>query len=659
MIPLTAKPCGKRIWKYMSPNSGNKLKRIIIGKPLKNIDIHAQKYSVRWGLPILASDAISSVAYAGEEMLLVMIPIIGILSYRYVLNISIAIIGLLILLMLSYRQTIETYPNGGGAYIVAKENLGVFAGVAAGASLSIDYVLTVAVSVSSGVQQLTSAFMGLRPYTVPICVFLILLITVGNLRGISESSKFFGFPAYLFIFAILTMLAVGFYKYFAGIPIPQPKPPYQAYYGTGAVSLILILRAFSNGCAALTGIEAVSNAVPNFKEPAAKHAKTVLLLLAFIILVLFGGTSILANIYQATPGEGQQAVLIQMADQIFGRTGFLNATIFYFITTSLLVILVLAANTAFSGFPMLISVMANDEFVPRQLKMRGDRLSYSNGIIILSVLATLLIIIFQANVSHLIGLYAIGVFISFTLSQTGMFLRWYRSKSKNWIFKATINGFGAFVTAIVVIIIAFTKFFDGAFIVVFLVPLLMLLMLKVKKHYFAISKQLRIRPDEYEMLNIIKGHYRNRVIVPVESLNQSSIRALRYAYTISDNVTAFSITVDEDSEKKIRADYDKLKTDIPLIVKYSPFRRVVDPLLKFIESAEYDYQTGEMITVILPQFTVKKWWHRFLHNRTRVYVERELLKHKHIVVSTIPLQMKDDDFVIKSNKYNPENKKPW
>jgi hypothetical protein len=421
------------------------------------------------------------------------------------------------------------------------------------------------------------------------------------------------------------------------------------------VSLILILRAFSNGCAALTGVEAVSNAVPNFKEPATKHAKTVLLLLSIIILVLFGGTSILANIYKVTPGAGQQAVLIQMADEIFGRSGFLNSAMFYFITGTLLVILALAANTAFSGFPMLISVMANDGFVPRQLKMRGDRLSYSNGIIILSVLAALLIVIFQANVSHLIGLYAIGVFISFTLSQSGMFLRWYRTRGKNWMLKAAINGLGAFVTAIVVIIIAFTKFFDGAYIVVFLVPLLMMFMLKVKKHYFAISRQLKVR----ETPDISKGHYRNLVIVPIESINQSSIRALRYAGTISDNVTAFSVAVDEESEKKIRDDYAKLNTDIPLIVKYSPFRKVVDPLLKFIESAEYDYQPGEMITVILPQFIVKKRWHHFLHNRTRVYVERELLKHKHIVVSTIPLQMKDDDLVIKSSRYNPENLKPW
>lgn len=634
-------------------------KRILIGRPLKTADIHGEKYNIRWGLPILASDAISSVAYAGEEMLLVMIPAIGLMAYHNVLYISTAIIGLLMLLVFSYRQTIDAYPNGGGAYFVAKENLGVFAGITAGASLSIDYILTVAVSVSSGVQQLTSAFMGLRPYTVPICLFIVLLLTIGNLRGIKESSKIFGFPAYLFILALLMLIITGFYRYFTGGPIPEPAAPYAGYFGTGTVSLILLLRAFSNGCSALTGIEAVSNAVPNFKEPATKHAKTVLLLLAFIILALFGGTSVLANMYHVTPGDGRQAMLIQMADVIFGRASLLNSTIFYFITGTLLLILVLAANTAFSGFPMLISVMANDEFVPRQLKMRGDRLSYSNGIIILSIFSSLLIIIFRANVSQLIGLYAIGVFISFTLSQTGMVVRWKRIKGTNWLPKAAVNGFGAVVTAIVVIIIAITKFHEGAYIVVFLVPLLMLLMLKVKRHYFAISKQLRITPEEFKNASVTKNLYSNRVIVPVDSFNKASVRALRYAKTISDNVTIFCVAVDEEGIKKLKTNYAKLEMDIPLIIKKSPYRKVVDPLLKFIESEEYDYEPGDMITVILPQFIVKKWWHRILHNRTRIYIEKELLKHKHIVVSTMPLQMKDDDSILRSTKYNPDNEKPW
>jgi amino acid transporter len=618
----------------------NNLKRLLIGKPLKNEAMNEEKFGILWGLPILASDAISSVAYAGQEILLVLIPAIGILAYGQLTLISGAIIGLLILLTFSYRQTIENYPNGGGAYIVAKDNLGIIAGVTAGAALSVDYILTVAVSVSSGVEQVTSAFLPLRPYTVPICIVMVLLIMIGNLRGIRESSRIFGIPAYAFIIAIVSMLVVGFIKVKGGYIPPEPT-----IKSIGEpITLILLLKAFSNGCTALTGIEAVSNAVPNFKEPSTKYARTVLLLLAIIIFALFGGTSILANMYHVVPGE--KAMLIIIAEEIFGR-GFM----FYYITATTFIILIMAANTAYSGFPLLVAVMAKDGYVPRQLSMRGDRLSYSNGIIALSAVSMLLIVVFRAKVTSLLGLYAIGVFISFTLSQSGMFKRWLSNRGKHWLPKAIVNGFGAVVTGIVVFIIAVVKFHEGAWVVVILIPILIFFMLRVKKHYTAVRKQLRIKPDELDTIDIEQDKYRNRVIVPIESINKSSIRALRFAKTISDNVVAFCVSTDEESGKKIQERYKRVKTNIPLIVKYSPFRKVVDPLLKFIESAEYDYKKGDMITVILPQFSVKRWWHNVLHNQTRLFVERELLKHKHIVVAIMPLQLKDDDLVLKSPEY--------
>jgi amino acid transporter len=618
----------------------NNLKRLLIGKPLKNEAMNEEKFGILWGLPILASDAISSVAYAGQEILLVLIPAIGILAYGQLTLISGAIIGLLILLTFSYRQTIENYPNGGGAYIVAKDNLGIIAGVTAGAALSVDYILTVAVSVSSGVEQVTSAFLPLRPYTVPICIVMVLLIMIGNLRGIRESSRIFGIPAYAFIIAIVSMLVVGFIKVKGGYIPPEPT-----IKSIGEpITLILLLKAFSNGCTALTGIEAVSNAVPNFKEPSTKYARTVLLLLAIIIFALFGGTSILANMYHVVPGE--KAMLIIIAEEIFGR-GFM----FYYITATTFIILIMAANTAYSGFPLLVAVMAKDGYVPRQLSMRGDRLSYSNGIIALSAVSMLLIVVFRAKVTSLLGLYAIGVFISFTLSQSGMFKRWLSNRGKHWLPKAIVNGFGAVVTGIVVFIIAVVKFHEGAWVVVILIPILIFFMLRVKKHYTAVRKQLRIKPDELDTIDIEQDKYRNRVIVPIESINKSSIRALRFAKTISDNVVAFCVSTDEESGKEIQERYKRVKTNIPLIVKYSPFRKVVDPLLKFIESAEYDYKKGDMITVILPQFSVKRWWHNVLHNQTRLFVERELLKHKHIVVAIMPLQLKDDDLVLKSPEY--------
>ena len=622
-----------------------RIRRVLVGKPLKNEALQDQKLGVLWGLPILSSDAISSVAYAGQEVLMVLIPVIGAAAYGKLSVISIAIIGLLLLLMLSYRQIIDSYPNGGGAYVVAKENLGILAGVTAGAALSVDYILTVAVSISSGVEQFTTAFPDYKPFAVLIACALVLLLMLGNLRGIREASTIFGVPAYAFIFGLAIMIVWGIVKVKNGYQPPAPTLP-NVVKPLGTIAMLaLMLRAFSNGCTALTGVEAVSNAVPNFKSPSTKYAKRVLFLLSMIILVLFGGTSILANLYKVNP-QGN-AMLIMIAKEVFEDVPFM----FYYVTATTFIILVMAANTAYSGFPMLISLMAKDGYAPRQLSMRGDRLSYDNGIIMLSAIAMFLMIIFKARVSSLIGLYAIGVFISFTLAQLGMLLKWIRSKEKGWRFKAAVNGTGGIVTSIIVIIIAITKFSEGAWIVVILIPLLVIMIFKVNKHYKAVNLQLKLRPEEIDLFDINQAVYRNRVIVPIESINRSSLRALRFAKTISDNITAFSVVIDEADAKKIREKFDALNTEIPLVIKYSPFRKVVDPMLKFIDSTEYDYQQGDMITVILPQFVVKKWWHKILHNNTRYFIEKELLKHKHIVVSVMPLQLKDDDFVLNNTKF--------
>lgn len=612
----------------------NVLKGLLIGKPLENEALSGEKFGVFWGLPILSSDAISSVAYAGQEILIVLLPAIGMLAFKQLTYISAGIIILLMILILSYRQIIDCYPNGGGAFIVAKENLGILAGVTAGSALSVDYILTVAVSISSGVDQIVSAIKILEPFRLPLCAVIIIIMTIGNLRGIKESARMFSIPTYLFIFSMLFMLAVGFIKVLNGY---EPEPIIIMQDTLQPLTLYLLLTAFTNGCAALTGVEAVSNAVPNFKEPSTKHAKTVLLLLSFLVLMVFGGISIISNFYPTHPEEG--AMLIQIAGLIFGKTHFF----FYIITVLSFTILVLAANTAYFGFPNLISVMAKEGFVPKQLNMRGDRLSYSNGIILLSGIAMVLIFAFRANVTSLIGLYAIGVFISFTLSQTGMLFRWFKKKGEHWIIKASVNGFGAMVSFAVVIVIAITKFTQGTWIVIILIPILVFVMLKIKKHYTAVKNQLWIKSEELDFIDLECHKYVNRVIVPIESVNNSSIRALRFAKTFSDNVVAFCVSIDEESGKEVQEKYERLKTDIPLIVKYSPFRKVVDPLIKFIESAEYECKQGDMVTVIIPQFTVKRWWHRFLHNQTRIFIERELLKHKHIVVAVIPLQLNDDE----------------
>ena len=614
------------------------MKRVLLGKPLKNTALKGEKLGILWGLPILSSDAISSVAYAGQEMLLVLIPAVGMAAYMQMSVLSWCIIGLLTVLMLSYRQTIDSYPNGGGAFIVAKENLGEIPGMIAGAALAVGYILTVAVSVSSGVDQVTSAFKFLRPYNIVLAVVLVLLLMIGNLRGVRESSKLFGVPTYMFIVGILAMIAWGFVRIMFGYEPEEPDlgKPVQS------ITLLLMLRAFASGCTALTGVEAVSNSVPNFKAPSTKYAKMVLLLLCIIILVLFAGTSMIANYYHVVPGD-EDAMLVLLAEMIFG-----DSFMYYYITATTFIILILGANTAYSGFPLLIAVMANEKYAPKQLSMRGDRLSYNNGIISLSVISVLLIVGFRADVTALLGLYAIGVFISFTLSQSGMFMKWKREKSGHWKLKAIINGFGALTTCIVVVIIAFAKFTQGSWVVIVLLPILVYLIRKVHSHYISVKEQLKIEESEYDGISLEKMSYANRIIVPIETVNKASVRALRYAHTICDNVTAFCVAIDDQSAREVQEKYDKLGTDIPLVIKLSPYRKVIDPLLRFIESSEYDREAGDMITVLLSEFVVKKWWHRFLHNNTRVYIEKKLLKHRHIVVSIMPLQLKDDNFYLDS-----------
>lgn len=611
------------------------IKKFFIGKPLNNEALGEEKYGVLWGLPILSSDAISSVAYATEEILLILIPVIGVLAYKQVMTISAAIIILLFILMLSYRQTIESYPNGGGAYMVAKENLGVIAGVCAGSALSVDYILTVAVSISSGTASIISAFPALQKHAIAISLFILLVIMLGNLRGISESAKMFSIPAYAFMIAILAMLVYGLFKYkVLGIIPPQPNPT--ALSATGSITIFLLLKAFSSGCAAVTGVEAVSNAVPNFKTPSTKHAKTTLLILAILVFILFGGVSLLANIYHVVPVAGK-TVLAQIAEEIFGKS-----IMYYYIIFTTMIILSMAANTAFTGFPMLVAVMAREGYLPRQLSQRGDRLSYSKGIIALSCIAALLIIIFKADTHLLIPLYAVGVFLSFTLSQFGMLRKWLKHKGQHWHYKAFINGLGAAVTCATVIIIGTTKFVYGAWIVVVIIPIMVTVTLRIKRHYDQLAEQLRIEVEDFPAIDFTHDIYRkNIVIVPIDSINKASVRALKYAKTISNNVIAFNISIDEEAEKKIKEKWRMLNTDIPLVVKYSPFRKIEEPLFKFIETFEIDHKHGDMVTIVLPQFMVKRRWHNVLHNHTRLFISNGLMKRKHIVIATMPFNLKN------------------
>ncbi len=611
---------------------------------MQNEDIQSQKYSVFLGLPILSSDAVSSVAYASEEILIVLIPAIGMLAYRELAYISAAIIALLLILTFSYWQTINAYPNGGGSYIVASDNIGHVAGVTAGASLAVDYILTAAVSISSGAAAITSAFPSLFPYTVPICLALLALIMLGNLRGLRESSILFSFPPYAFILVMLVTIAVGIIKYFTGGVQTDAAQNLAVPAATQPVTLFLILSAFSNGCSALTGVEAVSDGVPNFREPQVKNAHKVLLLLSFFVLIIFGGVSVLANLYHTVPTVGN-TVLSQISDKIYG-----NTPMYYIVQATTAVVLLMAANTSYSDFPLLMSLISRDGYAPRQLSHRGDRLTFSNGILVLSAAVAVLLIVFRGETNRLIPLYAIGVFISFTLSQFGMFKRWITRREAHWVYKAVINGIGTLVTGVVVIIITMTKFPKGAWVVIVVIPTLVIAMLKVKKHYTSVAKQLKLSPEEVEKAEIGKIRYRNSVIVPIDSLNKASIRALKYAKTISDSVVAFNVSIDAEQGEKIKRNYAMLHTDIPLYVQYSPYRKVAEPLLKFIESEEYSHKKGDIITVILPEFEVNKRWQRILHNNSGRYLSSMLLKYRHIVVARMPLHLEGDGLLFNGRK---------
>jgi amino acid transporter len=614
----------------------DKFKKFIIGRPLRTEEIEEEKLNVPFGLAILSSDAISSVAYATEEILWVLVPVIGILSYQYMFYAALAIILLLSILVFSYRQTINSYPNGGGAYIVAKDNLGTIPGLIAGASLSVDYILTVAVSSSAGTAAITSAIPELLKHRVSITLLLILIISIGNLRGVRESAKIFSFPPYLFILTMLAMIIYGIYKVKVLGYVPQPAHGLPS--ALTDITIFLFLRAFAAGCTALTGVEAVSNGIPNFKEPSQKNAITVLFLLAFIIICIFGGTSYLATLYHAVPSL-DKTVVSQIASQVFG-----NGLMFYLVQVMTAIILILAANTAFSGLPLLLAVMAKDGYAPRQFTKRGQRLGFSNGIILLSITASILIILFSGETHHLIPLYAVGVFISFTLSQFGMFLRWIKKKERGWIIKAFINGLGSLVTFITVLIIGFTKFAAGAWIVLVLLPVLVYSMLKIKNHYIKTAKQLGFKSEEVP--DVVANCERvQHFIVLIESMNKSVIKTMSYAKCLSKDIVAFHISVDKEATEKLIQRWEEYNCGVPLIVRESPYRNIIQPLIEYIESEEHSSKPGDIITVVMPQFIVSKWWEAALHNQTAIFIRNSLLKHRNIAVVTVPYLIEEDDYL--------------
>ncbi|HEU5139703.1 MAG TPA: APC family permease [Bacillales bacterium] len=601
------------------------LKRFLIGKPLRTEELESEKMPIWKGLPILSSDAMSSVAYGTEQILLVL-AIFGSTALWYSLPITGAIIFLLTILILSYRQVTYAYPEGGGAYNVSSDNLGLYGGLVAGSALLVDYTLTVAVSSSAGVAAITSAFPALHDYSVLIAVLFVLVIMMLNLRGIRESGTIFAFPTYMFILGIVTLIVIGVGKlFFTGIP--EGAPPVTSHLPQG-LTLFLLLRAFSSGCAALTGVEAISDSTPNFKKPESRNAARSLAILGLLMAVLFGGVSLLAYMYHITP-SGTETVLSQIAEHTFGQT-----LPYYYIQATTALILILAANTGFSAFPILASIMAKDQFMPRMFAVRGDRLSYSNGIILLAIGAIILIVAFQAKTEHLIPLYAIGVFLSFTLAQVGLVRRWLKDKSPGWVYKITINGAGAALSFIVLMIFAVTKFAEGAWIIIVFLPLLILFFYRIHRHYASVSKALQLDVTEDQPLK--SDHV---MIIPVGGVSKVVSNTIAYAKTINGEAIAFYVGFDEESVDRMEETWEKWNPNVRLVATVSRYRSVIRPLLRFIDHIEDEHNDKRQITVLVPEFMPHRWWHKVLHNQTALMIRMILLFRKDVVVSTVPFRL--------------------
>ncbi|MGE5454316.1 MAG: APC family permease [Methylocystaceae bacterium] len=581
----------------------------------------------------------SSVAYAVDEMLWVLIPVAGAASYIWLPKVGGSIILLLIILTLSYRQTVSAYPNGGGSYVVAKENLGVWPGLVAASSLSVDYVLTVAVSISAAASAIISAVPSIQHHRVMIAIIIILLLIVGNLRGIKESARFFSLPTYAFLLGILTLIVVGAFKYFNGTAEPIDHSTIAATssvanFGTAVITLVLLLKAFSSGCSALTGVEAIANAVPNFKEPEIKNARISYAFLAIAVLVTFGGISLLAMLYRTIPST-EQTSIAQITRAVFG-TGIM----FYFIQATTAIILGMAANTAFAGFPTLLSVLGQDRFAPRQLAMRGHRLNYNNGIITLALLAIILVAIFKGDPHLLIPLYSIGVFTSFTLSQAGMFLHWWRLRPEGWQHRAFINGLGTVVTLVAVVVIGMEKFNEGAWIVFVVVPILVIIMSRIHYHYQSVANHLDIPNSVLTGLEI-NATYKHHIIVPIDSMNSMVLQTLRYARSMSPHVVAFHVETLPGEADKLRNKWSLIQTDIPLVIKASPYREVIGPLRDYINSQGHQIKSGDKMTVLLPQFVVNHWWTAILHNNTSIFIATGLLHEPNTMISILPFNLEE------------------
>lgn len=620
------------------------LRSWMIGRPLSTADAPHQTIGKAVGLAVFASDALSSTAYATQEILGV-IAAAGTIAYGYLFPISLAIVTLMAIVTVSYRQTIHAYPNGGGAYIVARDNLGNLAAETAGAALLMDYILTVSVSISAGAAQIVSAFPELFPYRVWIAVASIFFIMLINLRGVKESGSAFAIPTYFFIVVMVFTVVYGIIRYLTGsLGMVVDPPHFEPHHVISVITPFILLHAFSNGTAALTGIEAISNGITAFKEPRSKNAATTLVWMSLILGTLFLGLSFLAGKTHVVFSE-EETVVSQLARTIYDGRGVL----YLMVITGTTIILIMAANTAFADFPRLGALIAKDGYLPRQLNYRGSRLVYSRGIIALAVISSLLIILFQASVTRLIPLYAIGVFLSFTLSQIGMSRRWWKighlkkdeevveqgstiKYEKGWQYRMMINAFGGICTAIVMFIFAITKFTEGAWLVLILIPTLIGVFLFIHRHYKSLAQKLSL--DNFGI--IPPQNTRHRIIMLVSGVHQGTLAALRYARTLSDDVTAVHVTIEPADAEKVRQKWEKWGEGVRMVLLNSPYRLLLEPLLEYITEIARKRQPGETLTIVVPEFISNSPITGTLHTNTADLLRSQLKRQHGIVIINVP-----------------------
>ena len=629
-------PCNFRSW--------------LIGRPLSTADASHQTIGKIVGLAVFASDALSSTAYATQEILGV-IAAAGTMAYGYLFPISLAIITLLAIVTISYEQTIHAYPGGGGAYIVARDNLGEMPAQTAGAALLTDYILTVSVSISAGVAQIVSAYPALFPYRVVIAVIAVFFIMLINLRGVKESGTAFAVPTYFFVIMMVGTVGFGVFRYFTGSLGMVINPPhFEAKHVLSAITPFILLHAFANGTTALTGVEAISNGITAFKEPRSKNAGITLIWMSLILGTLFLALSFLTGKVQAVFSE-EETVISQLARTIYDGRGVL----YLMLISGTTVILIMAANTAFADFPRLGALHAGDGFLPRQLTYRGSRLVYSRGIVSLAVIASILIIIFQASVTRLIPLYAIGVFLSFTLSQAGMARRWWKighlaegveviepgstlKYEKGWQYRMMINGFGAVCTAVVMVVFAVTKFREGAWVVLILTPLLVTIFFSIHHHYKRLAKKLSL-----DNFGVIPPHaIRHRVIMPVSGVHQGTLAALRYARMLSDDITAVHVTIEPAEAEKVRQKWETWGEGVRMVMLDSPYRLFIEPILGYIADVAKQRQPGETITIVVPEFVAENRLSAALHTNTADLLRSQLKRQHGIVIINVPYHVHEE-----------------